>query len=161
MFSVGVDSNPSQCPAESYFPRDLGESFIDSYFRIIHPQVPVLVYLDVVKSWDDLWNPPWERRDTKGDEILFMVLAIGARVCSFEGKQNTRSSEGWAQHFVDKAKRLNDAFEDISMSSTHFMLLKVRFFSFPCHPCCPSFPRDTLLTGVGSGDIRLPGHEAQ
>ncbi|KAE8142483.1 hypothetical protein BDV38DRAFT_294355 [Aspergillus pseudotamarii] len=124
MFSVGVDSNPSQCPAESYFPRDLGESFIDSYFRIIHPQAPVLLYVDVVKSWNNLWSPPWERRDIKGDEILFMVLAIGARVCSFEGKQNTRSSEGWAHHFVEKAKRLNDAFEDISMASTHFMLLK-------------------------------------
>ncbi|KAE8154352.1 hypothetical protein BDV25DRAFT_147990 [Aspergillus avenaceus] len=124
MFSVGADSNHSHCPTETYFPRELGSFFIDSYFHIIHPQAPVLVYSDIIKLWDDLWKPPWDRHDSKGDEILFMVLAIGARVCSSEGKQDTRSSEGWAKHFADKASHLNDSFENISLSSTHFMVLK-------------------------------------
>ena len=54
-----------------------------------------------------------------------MALAIGARVSSSEGRQDAPLSEGWGDHFSRKASGSIKLFEDPSLHSTHFFLLKV------------------------------------
>lgn len=125
MFPQSTESNTTTSRSDAYFPRELGDSFINAYFDIIHPQIPVLTYSDVLSSWQNLWSPPWQRHDVKGDNILFMVLAIGARVSSFQGQQDVSASEGWANHFLCKATEFNDRVDDICLSTTHFFLLRV------------------------------------
>ncbi|KAK1147142.1 hypothetical protein N8T08_001881 [Aspergillus melleus] len=55
------------------------------------------------------------------------VLAIGVRVAIAEGKQDTSWLEGWAGHFASKANGLHATFENISLSSTHFLLLRAMY----------------------------------
>lgn len=54
-----------------------------------------------------------------------MVLAIGARVSSFEGQQDINVSERWAAYFSKKADDATNLFENPSLLSTHFLILKV------------------------------------
>lgn len=49
----------------------------------------------------------------------------GARVSSSEGRQDAPLSEGWGDHFSRKATGSIKLFEDPSLHSTHFFLLKV------------------------------------
>ncbi|CAG8187091.1 unnamed protein product [Penicillium salamii] len=62
---------------------------------------------------------------SKCKEILFMVLAIGARVAIAEGQHDTSMLQDWAEHFSSKVNGLHITFEDLSLSSTYFLLLKV------------------------------------
>jgi len=107
-------------------PKDLGEAFISSYFNVMHPQAPVLVEAEVLKTWQALWSPP-ERVQTgncqsgKEKSVLYMVLAIGARLLDHNGGQ---SLNGWAEHFYQRAGHLTDVFEETSLLVTHLLLLK-------------------------------------
>lgn len=125
MFSLSADNDATNCQSNACFPRELGEAFIKSYFELIHPQVPVLVYSEIMELWDGMWQPPSKRTPVKGEELLLMVLAIGARVSSFEGKQDVNVSEGWAAYFSKRADDATNLFENPSLRSTHFLLLKV------------------------------------
>lgn len=125
MFSVDPDDNAAKSQPEAYFPREMGDAFINSYFEIIHPQIPVLVYSELLEVWNSLLLPPTQRGLAKGEELLFMVLAIGARVSSVRGKQDASLSEGWAEHFSRKVNGPMKLFENPSLLSTHLMLLKV------------------------------------
>ena len=78
-----------------------------------------------MELWDGMWQPPSKRTPVKGEELLLMVLAIGARVSSFEGKQDVNVSEGWAAYFSKRADDATNLFENPSLRSTHFLLLKV------------------------------------
>lgn len=125
MFSASPQYSSSKLPPEVCFSRETGDAFISSYFDLIHPRMPVLIYSELIELWERLWQPPLLRTSTKGEELLFMVLAIGARVSSCDGHQDTKYSEAWADHFSTKATRMVDMFDDPSLRSTHFMLLKV------------------------------------
>ncbi|PLB44115.1 hypothetical protein P170DRAFT_513377 [Aspergillus steynii IBT 23096] len=124
LFPMSTEASTAKCQPDACFPRELGDSFISAYFDIIHPQAPVIAYSDVLESWQNLWLPPWQRQEVKGDDILFMVLAIGARVSSVQGQQDISASEGWANHFSHKAVELNAMADDICLSTTHFFLLR-------------------------------------
>ncbi|RAL15000.1 Zn(II)2Cys6 transcription factor [Aspergillus homomorphus CBS 101889] len=122
------DTVRSSYVPDAYLSKAMGTRLIESYFEIIHPQVPVLNHADIVEQWDSLWKPPLKLPHStapKGVEILFMVLAIGARVMVPESAEDSLVLEGWAEHFVSKASHnLQRAFEDPSLISTHWFLLK-------------------------------------
>ena len=134
-FMFSVDANrPSACHPDAYITREMGISLIDAFFEIIHPQIPVLNYADIIDLWEDMGKPPGQQKVAKGKETLFMVLAIGARVAISEGQQDTPVLTDWADHFAAKANVLNATFEDLSLSSTIFLLLKVSS-PFPPDKC--------------------------
>ncbi|KAE8410782.1 hypothetical protein BDV36DRAFT_276713 [Aspergillus pseudocaelatus] len=129
VFSMTAENNHPLPQPDICIPREIGQSFIEAYFEIIHPQMPVLVYSDVLNTWESLWQPPWQERNTNGQDVLYMVLAIGARVSSSQGRQDVTFSEGWANFFAHKVHQANATFDDISLSSTHLSLLQA-FFAF-------------------------------
>lgn len=125
MFSLSPGNDVTNCQLNACFPRELGDAFIKSFFELIHPQIPVLVYSEILELWDRMWQPPSKRTPLRGEELLLMVLAIGARVSSFEGRQDVNVSEGWAAYFSKKADDVTNLFENPSLLSTHFLVLKV------------------------------------
>ncbi|PYI04657.1 hypothetical protein BO78DRAFT_449309 [Aspergillus sclerotiicarbonarius CBS 121057] len=127
MFSVesSSDRGPSQ-QVEAYFPKDMGMSFIHAYFAIMHPQMPLLSYPDTVDTWNKLWEPPRPGKCTlKGKELLYTVLAIGARVANARSQQKSEWIDLWAEHFSRRADNHIVMFQEPSLKGTHFMLLKV------------------------------------
>lgn len=125
MFSVGVDDKESQCSSDAFLSRELGDAFVHAYFDFIHPQVPVLLYSDIARCWENFWKPSKQRPPENRGELLFMVLALGARVSSSQGQQDALLSEGWADHFARKASGCINLFEDPSLHALQFFLLKV------------------------------------
>ncbi|KOS38065.1 hypothetical protein ACN38_g11118 [Penicillium nordicum] len=123
MFSLNANRPPTGQP-DAYLSQEKGSTLIDAFFEIIHPQVPVLNYADIVELWEDMGRPPAQQRVKKGKEILFMVLAIGARVSIAQGPQDTSVLKDWADYFAAKANGLHATFEDVSLHSTIFLLLK-------------------------------------
>lgn len=127
MFSVEA-SGESRAPQphEAYLPRETGLAFIHAYFNIMHPQMPVLSFSEITAVWTTLWMPPKPGKCTlKGKELLYMVLAIGARVSTSNGQQSAEWLDHWAEHFSTKADNHITMFQEPSLKGTHFMLLKV------------------------------------
>ncbi|CAG8192759.1 unnamed protein product [Penicillium salamii] len=124
-FMFSVDNNhPASTNPDAYIAREVGTTLIQSFFEIMHPQIPVLNHVDIFEQWEEMGKPPGQQSASKCKEILFMVLAIGARVVIAEGQQDTSVLQDWADHFASKANQLHTTFEDLSLSSTHFLLLK-------------------------------------
>lgn len=125
MFSVGAERDDATSQPDAIFSSEMGTLLINSYFDVIHPQVPVLVYAEVLEAWNVLQQPPSNRRPSQREALLFMVFAIGARVSSLEGKQDASSSEAWGDYFFRKANNSLKS-EDASLRLAHFFVLKVR-----------------------------------
>lgn len=126
MFRVDRGCKDSKYP-DAYISQELGNVFIDSYFEIMHPQVPVLDHSEIIEQWGSLWKPPTQQNTDKGNEILFMVLAIGARVAIAEGELDASQLEGWASHFACLASKTCPTLEDPSLCSTQLLLLKAMY----------------------------------
>ncbi|PYI00446.1 hypothetical protein BO78DRAFT_424478 [Aspergillus sclerotiicarbonarius CBS 121057] len=114
-------------PHDAYISQELGTGLIESYFEIIHPQIPVLNHREIVEQWKSLWTPPAQQNPGKQNAILFMVLAIGARVSIASGEQETALMEGWAEHFAAQTNPSSAALEDPSLGSTQLLLLKAMY----------------------------------
>lgn len=120
-------------PADAFLPRTLGDHFIDAYFKIMHPQMPVLIHSEILETWDQMWETPMRGRALKNKEILFMVLAIGSRVVNMKGKESEARVEGWAEYFSNRASEGPIFLQEPSVKGMHLMLLKV-LSANPC-PC--------------------------
>jgi hypothetical protein len=116
----------SSSQTDAYFPRDMGDLFIEAYFRIMHPQMPLLTYSEIKETWNKLWDAPQPGKVLKDRDLLYMVLAIGSRVSNYKGKQTAEWIDLWAEHFSTKANNFAMYFQEPSLKGTHFMLLKVR-----------------------------------
>ncbi|KAF9887093.1 hypothetical protein FE257_010587 [Aspergillus nanangensis] len=114
----------SSWPADAFLPRSLGDHFIDAYFRIMHPQIPVLVHSEILETWEQMWETPVRGRSLKNQEILFMVLAIGSRVVNLKGKEPEARVEGWAEYFSNRASEGPIFLQEPSVKGMHLMLLK-------------------------------------
>lgn len=134
MFSVDSGEGVGQGPTQAYVSNEMGIKFIDAFFEIVHPQMPVFSYEETIASWNSLWNPPRGREPKKGQEILYMMLALGAHLSHSEGRQDLESSEGWSEYFYRLASRDASDLTDTSLRSTHFMLLKVGIRGMPDCP---------------------------
>ncbi|KAI5247300.1 hypothetical protein E4T43_02274 [Aureobasidium subglaciale] len=115
----------------SFLPKELGEAFISAYFTLMHPQGPVLVECEVRQTWDLLWAGPAQtsehgRKFAKEKSILYMVLAIGARLTD-PGDDSPSSLDDWAQHFYERAGVPIESFEETSLLNTHLVLLRALY----------------------------------
>ncbi|PYH84572.1 hypothetical protein BO82DRAFT_248668, partial [Aspergillus uvarum CBS 121591] len=126
MFCVNGCQDPTG-PRAAYISQELGIGLIDSYFEILHPQIPILNHSEIVDQWRSLWKPPAQQKPDRRNDILFIVLAIGARVTIAAGQQETSLLEGWADHFAAQANPSTAVLEDPSLSSTQLLLLKAMY----------------------------------
>lgn len=124
-----VDDNQKDLRHEAfdfaYLPRELGDSFIATYFEIMHGQAPILDRMEVDKTWQGLWIGPGisTQPRSKDRSILYMVFAIGARLR--EPVDQDDSFIKWADHFYEKAgKNLSECFEETTLNNCHLLLLK-------------------------------------
>jgi hypothetical protein len=90
----------------------------------MHPQCPILIEIDVRRTWEILWTgpnlaPDHSTKFAKEKAILYMVLAIGARLT------DSSTSDAWAQHFYERAGVPTDSFDETSLLGTHLLLLRV------------------------------------
>lgn len=128
-FSPPGTSTPPSPPA-LFIPRHVGDRFLRNYFKIVHPQIPILSYYEVVGLWAGLWEAhtvpahPWSK------EIVFTVLAIGARVSPSLGHDGLQLAEGWAEYFSQAVEIPITAMREPSLPLVHLLLLKV-----PQHSC--------------------------
>lgn len=121
------DSNFFESRPDVYFSREMGDALIRDYFKFIHPQMPVLAYSDVVDVWNEFWGGPLHKRySPKGRGVFFVVLALGARVTTYQDTQNRFVQEDWGDYFAERADKCTLAFQEPSLRGTHFLLLKVR-----------------------------------
>ncbi|KAH8428456.1 fungal specific transcription factor domain-containing protein [Aspergillus melleus] len=129
MFAADTDGDLrlAQLRTEAFLPQALGERFIDAYFKIIHPQMSVLVHSEVMETWAQMWEFPVRGRKLKNQEILFMVLALGARVVNLKDKEPEARVEGWAEHFSNRAAEGPIFLQEPSVKGMHLMLLKAMY----------------------------------
>ncbi|KAG9675633.1 hypothetical protein KCU95_g16341, partial [Aureobasidium melanogenum] len=130
IFTYGNEcsSSKNSVPDGSFLPKELGEAFISAYFTLMHPQGPILSERDVRQTWEALWTGPsytpnQSKKLAQQKAILYMVLAIGARLTDHEPS----SSDAWAQHFYDRAGVPTDSFEETSLLGTHLLLLRAMY----------------------------------
>ncbi|KAJ5921917.1 hypothetical protein N7516_009620 [Penicillium verrucosum] len=119
----------SEPSSGAVLPRHLGDLFIRSYFKLVHPQLPILDYQKVVSQW----VASWEAHDVmdensalrhQGKEIMFMAIAVGARVCPIINQDGFRLAEAWAEHFSQRVEIPFSALEEPSLHVVRVFLLK-------------------------------------
>ncbi|KAI4792185.1 hypothetical protein E4T45_12784, partial [Aureobasidium sp. EXF-8846] len=128
IFTHGDESSSPKntIPNGSFLSKELGDAFISAYFTIMHPQGPILIECDVRNTWKVLWSgtslaPDHSTKFAKEKAILYMVLAIGARLT------DSSSSNAWAQHFYERAGVPTDSFEETSLLGTQLLLLRAQY----------------------------------
>ncbi|PLB39881.1 transcription factor domain-containing protein [Aspergillus candidus] len=129
MFMPGSDGDlrGGQRPSQAFIPRSLGDMFIEAYFKIMHPQMSVLVHSEIVDEWNQMWEAPVLGRVAKNQEILFMVLAIGARLVNLKGRQPEAQVDGWGEYFASRASEGPIFLQEPSIKGMHLMLLKAMY----------------------------------
>lgn len=120
----------------AFLPRDMGDCFLKTYFKVCHPQFPFLCAQEIERAWDNLWEPPQQpvlaaqichgNRLTERN-IVLMVLAIGAIMASLSPGKDAKVLERWAWHLSSRAQLHGQAFEDTSLGGVHLLLLKSIF----------------------------------
>lgn len=140
MFAADTDGDLrlAHMRTEAFLPQALGDRFIEAYFKIIHPQMSVLVHSEIMETWAQMWEFPVRGRKLKNQEILFMVLALGARVVNLKDKEPEARVEGWAEHFSNRAAEGPIFLQEPSVKGMHLMLLKVS-----CHQCTKVMKADS------------------
>lgn len=120
----------------AFLPRDMGDCFLMTYFKVCHPQFPFLVRAEIERAWDSLWEPPQQPGTTaqicQGNRlternIVLMVLAIGAIMASLSPGKDAKVLERWAWHLSSRVQLRGHAFEDTSLGGVHLLLLKSIF----------------------------------
>ncbi|CAD0024607.1 unnamed protein product [Aureobasidium pullulans] len=133
-------SQKSTIPDGSFLPKELGEAFISAYFTLMHPQGPILIECEVRQTWNVMWTgpglaPEHSKKFAKEKAILYMVLAIGARLTDY-GDASPSSSDEWAHHFYERAGVPTDSFEETSLLGTHLLLMRRMMSMFTGRPSC-------------------------
>lgn len=113
-------------PKEAFISRNMGERFIRNYFKIVHPQLPILMYSDVMSQWASFCEPPSRHSPPRDRRIVYMVLALGARVSPCSEKHNLELTNGWAEYFLSKTDVSITVLSEPTMHMVQFFLLKVR-----------------------------------
>ncbi|KAB8223376.1 fungal-specific transcription factor domain-containing protein [Aspergillus novoparasiticus] len=129
MFTADADGDlrRSRLAAEAFLPQGLGDVFIEAYFRIVHPQMPVLVYTEIIDSWKQMWETPIRGRPVKNQEILFMVLALGARVIRLKKSEQENRADEWAEYFSSRVSEGSIFMQEPSVKGVNLMLLKAMY----------------------------------
>lgn len=147
MFTADADGDlrRSRLAAEAFLPQALGDGFIEAYFRIVHPQMPVLVYTEIIDSWKQMWETPIRGRPVKNQEILFMVLALGARVIRLKKSEQENRADEWAEYFSSRVSEGSIFMQEPSVKGVNLMLLKVRVIQVSLRGIYTDIPGHVLV----------------
>ncbi|KAJ5757978.1 uncharacterized protein N7511_006672 [Penicillium nucicola] len=128
LFSVDGENDPlSRKIPEAFMARTTGDMLLSAYFKIMHPQIPVLVHSEIMQIWNALWQSPSSNRNLRGKELVYMALAIGARVLNTSRRGDTAWIDDWADYFCSRANESSMILQEASLKGTHFMLLKAMY----------------------------------
>ncbi|RDW60636.1 hypothetical protein BP6252_12019 [Coleophoma cylindrospora] len=149
---------PDDAARHNFVAKDMGDTFIASYFEIIHPQLPVLSYPEVIHTWNEFWEPPEPGKKVKGRDIMYMVLAIGARASKPYGRLSVEALESWAEHFIIQAHHASVLVQDPSLKGLQFLLLKMMYAFQSMRPndvylCLGQAARDVLTLGINKSQV--------
>ncbi|KAE8152755.1 fungal-specific transcription factor domain-containing protein [Aspergillus avenaceus] len=110
---------------EAFLRKEIGDGFLDTYFRFIHPLAPVLSRSEIITAWEAYWEPPLRPdHDPNTRGILFMLLALGARVSRPALGQSAEALEKWAEYFSSQTSDYSILFQEPSFKGVQFLLLK-------------------------------------
>ncbi|PYH92314.1 hypothetical protein BO71DRAFT_485549 [Aspergillus ellipticus CBS 707.79] len=104
--------------------KEKGDAFIEAYFKLIHPMMPILSRSDIISTWDAYWDIPGPEKDFSSKEIIYMVLALGARVSQPTNGETPESLEKWAGHFSSQTNDFSVLFQEPGFKGLQFLLLK-------------------------------------
>lgn len=125
-----IFSAPYDGPLSSsgrFLDRAKGDRFINAYFNYLHPQMPIICRSDILATWEALWTAP-SRDEINSKGILFLVLALGARVAHPEIGETPASLEKWAEYFSHQTNDFSTLFQEPSFKNLQFLILKVGGF---------------------------------
>ncbi|KAI2469932.1 fungal-specific transcription factor domain-containing protein [Annulohypoxylon bovei var. microspora] len=129
-------------------PRSLCDELIDSYFKWVHPIVPVINKIRFMKQYRDAKNPP-------SLLLLQAVLLAGSRVCNNQQLMDANgSTTPAALTFYKRAKALYDAnYEDDRVTIVQALLLMGWYWEGPEDVTKNVFywSRVALIVAQGSG----------
>ncbi|KAF7589085.1 hypothetical protein BBP40_004790 [Aspergillus hancockii] len=74
-----------------------------------------------------MWETPIRGRPVKNQEILFMVLALGARVIRLKKSEQENGADEWAEYFSSRVSEGSIFIAEPSHSGVHLMLLKAMY----------------------------------
>ncbi|RAK84718.1 hypothetical protein BO79DRAFT_274385 [Aspergillus costaricaensis CBS 115574] len=128
MFAAGSGApRSSSASTESFLPKDLGDRCIAAYFAIIHPHMPVLDRLVITRLWERLWEAPSPGQEVISRNLVYMVLALGARTMAREGSHSAELLDRWADHFWSQSNDYGMLFQEPCLKGIHFLLLKAMY----------------------------------
>lgn len=126
MFAAGSDTlHMRSGSTEAFLSKENGHRFINAYFSIIHPHMPILSKRVIAPLWDQFWDAPTPGRDVKSKDVVYMVLALGARAMPREEGYSIEFLDKWADHFWAHSNNFSILFQEPSVKGTHLLLLKV------------------------------------
>ncbi|KAJ5322391.1 hypothetical protein N7452_010680 [Penicillium brevicompactum] len=127
LFSAPEQQRVSDNPKEAFLSRSMGERFIRNYFKIIHPQLPILIYSDVMSQWASSWDPPSRHSPRRDRKLVYMVLAFGARVSPCRDQDSLELTNEWAEYLLSKTDISMSVLSEPTMQLVQFFLLKAAY----------------------------------
>ncbi|CAG7923619.1 unnamed protein product [Penicillium olsonii] len=128
MFAAGSDRlHPSKGTTEAFLSKQAGHRFIDAYFSIIHPHVPVLARSAIEQLWERFWEAPDPEREIKWKGVVYMVIALGARTIARTNGSSAETLDNWAEYFWARSNNLDTLFQEPSLKGIHLLLLKAMY----------------------------------
>ncbi|KAJ5731297.1 uncharacterized protein N7483_005805, partial [Penicillium malachiteum] len=127
IFSAGSNAvKPTRQYQGIVLTKAQGDIFLKSYFRIIHPQVPIMSRSDICSTWEECCGPPTSSLETDcwSQKILYMALSLGARVSQPTSELTADGLEKWADYFSSQTNDLALVFQEPSFKVLQFLLLK-------------------------------------
>ncbi|OJZ80193.1 hypothetical protein ASPFODRAFT_148154 [Aspergillus luchuensis CBS 106.47] len=101
------------------------DAFLDAFFRLVHPLIPIISRSEINSIRQSYLGPPGSgRRDVASKGILFMTLALGARVSRPTKDETASDLEKWAEYFSSQSGDFSIVFQEPSFKILQFLLLK-------------------------------------
>ncbi|CAG8363566.1 unnamed protein product [Penicillium salamii] len=126
LFSASEKQNINPT-GEAFISRNIGERFIRNYFKIIHPQLPILIFSDIMSHWASIWGPPSRHCAPQDRRLVYMVLAFGARVSPAKDPDNTELTDEWAEYLLRKTDVSMLELSEPTMHLVQLLLLKATY----------------------------------
>ncbi|PYI14834.1 hypothetical protein BO99DRAFT_426042 [Aspergillus violaceofuscus CBS 115571] len=128
MFAAGSGGfRSSGGSTESFLSQELGRRFIAAYFEVIHPHLPILEQPIIVRLWEKLWAPPAPGREVSSRDLVYMVLALGARTMAREDSHSAETLDRWADYFWAQSNDYSMLFREPCIKGIHLILLKAMY----------------------------------
>ncbi|KAI9037657.1 fungal specific transcription factor domain-containing protein [Aspergillus affinis] len=124
IFSARQDEMGARTNKEAILDKSKCDAFLSAYFRLVHPLIPIISRSETISMWEAYWGPPGSRHDMVSKDIIFMILALGARVSRPTANESASDLEKWAEYFSSQSSDFSFVFQEPSFKILQFLLLK-------------------------------------